>query len=158
MDDELIEARNYLEKLLSKGWFRHAVGDKGVKYLTTILKFVELQYKECSVNVDLNALTELLDEYYSAEIKVRYYIRELLRVQGNTVDLIRRIYPLLSPDVKEVFDKALRNTPQDAPDDVLINNIINALIQEMDIFKNRLIEYINMVKESCAKQAYNQTS
>lgn len=154
----MIEARNYLERLLSKGWFRHAVGDKGVKHLTTILKFIDLQYRGCSVSVDLDTLTELLDEYYSMEIRVKYFLRELLRVQGNTVDLIRRIYPLLPTDIREVFDKVMMETPQESSNEALINNIVNALVQEMDNFKDRLINYINMAKETCTKQAYSQTS
>ncbi|WP_069808285.1 hypothetical protein [Vulcanisaeta thermophila] len=158
MDSGITEARNYLEKLLSKGWFRHAVGSRGVKYLTELLRFVDLHNRECSVSMDLNSLMELLDDYYSAEVKIRYFLRELLRVQGDTVSLIRRVYPLLPPDIRELFDRVLSTTPQDAPNDALINGIVDALVQEMEDFKGRLTRYITWARENCTNQAYNQTS
>ncbi|WP_252900388.1 hypothetical protein [Vulcanisaeta sp. JCM 14467] len=82
MVDGVIEARDYVAQLISKGWFRHAVGERGVRYIVELLRFVDLNYRECSVNLDLNFLMNLLDDYYNMESRIRYFIREIMRVQG----------------------------------------------------------------------------
>jgi len=54
--DDVLEARDYIAQLINKGWFRHAVGERGVKHIITLLRFVDTHYRACSVNVDLDFL------------------------------------------------------------------------------------------------------
>ncbi|GAB6947404.1 hypothetical protein JCM16161A_15340 [Vulcanisaeta sp. JCM 16161] len=159
MVDEVIEARDYVAQLISKGWFRHAVGERGIRYIVTLLRFIDLNYKECSVNLDLEFLTNLLDEYYNTESRVRYFIKELMRVQGY--DAVARqlinAYPMLPPDIREFLDGVARSLPSDAAPGALVEQAINELMKELEGFRERLISIINAVKSQCPK-AYNQTS
>ncbi|MGC8543180.1 MAG: hypothetical protein ACP5NQ_04515 [Vulcanisaeta sp.] len=158
--DEVLEARDYVAQLVNKGWFRHAVGERGIKHLITLLRFVDLHYRGCSVNLDLDFLVDLLDDYYSTESKVRYFVRELVRVQGAN-DIAKRLmstYPLLPPDVRELLDGVLKSLPSDAEPGVLVEEAVNELMKELEGFRERLISIVNAAKSQCPSQAYSQTS
>ncbi len=159
MVDEVIEARDYVAQLINKGWFRHAVGERGIKYIITLLRFIDLNYRECSVNLDLDFLVSLLDDYYNTESRIRYFIRELMRIQGY--DTIARqlisAYPVLPPDIREFLDNIAKSLPSDAAPGTLVEQAINELLKELEGFREKLISMINVAKSQCPK-AYNQTS
>ncbi|MGC8607320.1 MAG: hypothetical protein ACP5GZ_04530 [Vulcanisaeta sp.] len=159
MVDEVIEARDYVTQLINKGWFKHAVGERGVKHIITLLRFVDLNYKGCSVNLDLDFLVNLLDDYYNTEGRIRYFIRELMRIRDYD-DVARQLinaYPVLPPDLREFLDKVAKSLPSDAAPGTLVEEAINELMKELESFRERLISIINVAKSQCPK-AYNQTA
>lgn len=160
MVDEVLEARDYVAKLVNKGWFRHAVGELGIKHLITLIKFVDTHYRECSVSIDLNFLINLLDEYYNTESRVRYFIKELVRMQGVN-ELARNLmsaYPMLPPDIREFMDNILRSLPSDAKPSDMVELVIRELTRELEGFREKLASLINTAKSQCANRVYTQTS
>ncbi|WP_054842152.1 hypothetical protein [Vulcanisaeta distributa] len=160
MVNEVIEARDYVTQLINKGWFRHAVGERGIKYLVTLLRFIDLNYRECSVNLDLDFLVNLLDDYYNTESRIRYFVRELMRIQGydNIARQLINAYPALPPDIREFLDNIAKSLPSDAaPPSALVEQAINELMKELEGFREKLVSIINAAKSQCPK-AYNQTS
>lgn len=151
MVDEVLEARDYVAQLINKGWFRHAVGERGVRYIITLLRFVDLNYRECSVNLDLDFLINLLDDYYNMEGRVRYFIRELMRVQGydNIAKQLLSAYPVLPPDLREFLDDVAKSLPSDAAPGALVEQAINELMKELEGFREKLISMINVAKSQC---------
>ncbi|WP_243679518.1 hypothetical protein [Vulcanisaeta souniana] len=114
MVDEVIEARDYVAQLINKGWFRHAVGERGgIRRIITLLRFIDLNYRRCSANLDLDLLINLLDDYYNTEGRIRYFVRELMRVQGydNVARQLINAYPVLPPDLREFLDKVAKSLP-----------------------------------------------
>ncbi|WP_054853412.1 hypothetical protein [Vulcanisaeta distributa] len=160
MVDEVIEARDYVAQLISKGWFRHAVGERGIKYIVTLLRFIDLNYRECSVNLDIDFLVNLLDDYYNTESRIRYFIRELMRIQGGYDTIARQLisaYPVLPPDIREFLDNIAKSLPSDAAPSALVEQAINELMRELEGFREKLVSVINIAKSKCPK-AYSQTS
>ena len=159
MVDEVIEARDYVAQLISKGWFRHAVGERGVRYIVELLRFVDLNYRECSVNLDLNFLVNLLDDYYNTESRIRYFIREIMRIQGydSVARQLINSYPVLPPDLREFLDNVAKSLPSDAAPGALVEQAVNELLKGLEDFREKLISIINIAKSQCPK-AYNQTS
>jgi hypothetical protein len=158
--DDVLEARDYIAQLINKGWFRHAVGERGIKHIITLLRFVDTHYRACSVNVDLDFLINLLDEYYNTEGRVRYFIRELVRVEGVD-ELAKRLmgtYPMLPPDVRDFVDNVLKSLPSDAKPSDMVELIMRELTKELEDFRERLVSLVNTAKSQCPNQAYNQTS
>jgi hypothetical protein len=158
--NEVSEAREYVAELISKRWFRHAVGERGIKQILTLLRFVDTHHRECSVNLSLDFLLDLLDEYYNTESRIRYFIRELIRLQGPN-EIAKRLintYPLLPPDIREFMDNILKSLPSDAEPSKLTDEVMKELMKELESFRERLASIVNEAKSQCPNQAYNQTS
>ncbi len=153
MVDEVIEARDYVAQLINKGWFRHAVGERGIRHIISLLRFVDLNYRKCSANFDLDFLINLLDDYYNTESRIRYFTRELMRIQGydNVARQLINAYPVLPPDLREFLDKVSRSLPSDAAPGALVEQAINELMKELESFREKLISIINVARSQCTQ-------
>jgi len=153
VDPELESALEVLKSAMAKPWFRRAVGSSVIDSLRIVINHIERELIGCRVPVDLWIIEDLLDDYYAAETRIRYLIRELVRLEGG-VELLRRIvrlYPALSPDLREIVDKLVEGADPMEIKEELVEGLISMLMDALAKFRTRLMDTLNEVRKSAYK-------
>ena len=145
------EVREVVERLkakLRKTTFIKAVGKSTCSDIELLINFVEKDFKECNVRISTRYIINLFDKYLVLEGKVKFLLKELLRiVLRDYIHDLEKLYPLLPDDIKQVIEKYVSDVKYEVSDTSLIDNIIGLVMSNFDSFREEFQSLIKIVRD-----------
>ncbi len=145
------EIREVVERLkikLRKSTFIKAVGRSTCDDIELLINFVEKDFRECNVRISTRYIISLFDKYLVLEGKVKFLLKELLRiVLRDYIHDLEKLYPLLPDDMKQIVEKYVNDVKYGVSDTSLIDNIIGLVMSSFDDFREELQSLVKVVRD-----------
>ena len=132
----IFESLTRIKEKLKSRTFIKAVGKSFIEDLQRVVDYVEKDLEKCLVKLPVDYIRDLVSKYYAEQIRLRFLIKELMRILLKYHELkIKKIYPLLPEKWREIFSNIMY---EEEIKDEHINFITNEILKGFYEFEEEL--------------------
>ena len=137
------------EKLKSKTFIK-AIGKLTARDIEILVNYIENTLQSCKISLNVDYVEELISKYYTNYIKLKFLIREFIRILFTEyLHVIKKIYPILPEKWREILSNLMY---EEKLSDDKINFIVNEILKGFNDYERELknlLEIVSEVKKRC---------